>query len=148
MSVLRATVHGREARGLRPFGYRTPERGDCRVIQLREAEIDGVALITGAEREFTAEGEVAASSLDPIALHSALSAELEAGYSAIIVLHGGTEYQHQPPPHLRRLARWLLDCGASAVITHQPHVSEYVEEWRGKCIAWSLGDLWMPVLVP
>lgn len=141
---LRATVEGLESCRLTPFGYRSATHGDCRVARIGDPRKGGVALIAGAEREFTATEESAASTLDPIDLHAALSSEREAGYTAILVLHGGIEYQHQPPPHLRRLARWLLDCGAAAVITHHPHVPGYVEEWNGKPIAWSLGDLWMP----
>lgn len=139
-----ATVSALESQGIAPFGFEGAELGDRRVARLGDPHAGGVALVAGAEREFTADGGIRAASLDPISLQQAVRNERDAGYTVIAVLQGGIEYEHLPPPHLQRLARWLVDCGAAAVVTHHPHVPGYVEHWQGCPIAWSLGDLWMP----
>ena len=112
-----ATVSALEGQGIAPFGFEGAEWGDRRVTRLGDPHAGGVALVAGAEREFTADGNARAASLDPISLQQAVQNERDAGYTVIAVLHGGIEYEHLPPPHLQRLARWLVDCGAAAVVT-------------------------------
>ncbi|BAU57090.1 capsule biosynthesis protein capA [Halorhodospira halochloris] len=141
---LSATVSALEGQRVAPFGFEGMPWGERRVTRLGEPNAGGVSMVAGAEREFTADGDVRAASLDPISLHRSIQGERDAGYTVIAVLHGGIEYEHLPPPHLQRLARWLIDCGAATVITHHPHVPGFVEHWQGRPIAWSLGDLWMP----
>ncbi|MBK1725924.1 CapA family protein [Halorhodospira neutriphila] len=140
------TVNALSAQRVATFGFATPDFGDWRTFWIGEPGDGGVALIGGAEREFTVDAKSRASSIDPIELHRAVIKAIGEGYSAIPILHGGLEWDPLPPPHLRRLARWLIECGATAVITHHPYFPGFVEHWEGKPIAWSLGSLWRPGL--
>jgi hypothetical protein len=71
----------------------------------------------------------------------------------IVTFHGGAEgvnAQHtgevaeslgkEPRGELRRWARAVIDAGADAVIGHGPHVLRGVEFYRGRLIAYSLGN--------
>ena len=55
-------------------------------------------------------------------------------------LHWGVEYRPRPLPEQRELARKLIDAGATAVIGGHPHVIQPVEVYRGRVIAYSLGN--------
>lgn len=54
--------------------------------------------------------------------------------------HWGLEYLDYPSPATVRCAHAMVDAGADAVIGHHPHVLQGVELYRGKPIAYSLGN--------
>jgi hypothetical protein len=71
----------------------------------------------------------------------------------IVTFHGGTEgvralhvpetaesLGREPRGDLRRWARAVIDAGADAVIGHGPHVLRGIEFYRGRPIAYSLGN--------
>lgn len=105
-----------------------------------------VSLVAAAEREFNVgyESGVGSCIADPIDIQRVLKCEIEKGHLPVVIIHGGTEYEHLPPPSLRKMARWLVECGALAVVTHHPHVPGCVDYWKGRPIAYSMGDFWMP----
>lgn len=69
-----------------------------------------------------------------VALHNAEDARV------VVVMHGNYEFERYPQPGHRKLARELIDLGVHAVIGHHPHVVGPVERYRGKTIAYSLGN--------
>jgi hypothetical protein len=71
----------------------------------------------------------------------------------LVTFHGGTEgvralrtsevaesLGREPRGDLRRWARAVIDAGADAVIGHGPHVLRGMEFYRGRLIAYSLGN--------
>jgi hypothetical protein len=71
----------------------------------------------------------------------------------IVTFHGGTEGVRalrtgaaaeslgvEPRGDLRRWARAVIDAGADAVVGHGPHVLRGMEFYRGRLIAYSLGN--------
>lgn len=54
--------------------------------------------------------------------------------------HGGGEYGRQVNRRSRSHLRWLAECGADIVVGHHPHVPYGIELWRGRWVAWSLGN--------
>lgn len=71
----------------------------------------------------------------------------------LITFHGGAEGSkalhtpdsaeflgREPRGNLRRWARAVIDAGASAVVGHGPHVLRGIEFYRGRPIAYSLGN--------
>ncbi len=71
----------------------------------------------------------------------------------IVTFHGGAEGAHalhvpdsaeflgrEPRGELRRWARAVIDAGADAVVGHGPHVPRGIEFYRGRPIAYSLGN--------
>jgi poly-gamma-glutamate synthesis protein (capsule biosynthesis protein) len=58
----------------------------------------------------------------------------------VISVHWGLENVLYPSPDQIRLARELIDAGATLVLGHHPHVIQGVERWKGGLIAYSLGS--------
>lgn len=62
----------------------------------------------------------------------------------VIFMHWNYEMEAYPQPAHRQLAMELIDGGVSAVIGHHPHRVGGIEVYRGRLIAYSVGNWWMP----
>ncbi len=62
------------------------------------------------------------------------------GEYVIVVPHWGAEYQLGVQPKLQAQAKQLIDAGADMVLGGHPHVVEPFEIYKGKFIAYSLGN--------
>jgi poly-gamma-glutamate capsule biosynthesis protein CapA/YwtB (metallophosphatase superfamily) len=83
-----------------------------------------------------------------------LVGELARGADLVVVsFHGGAEgaqYQHVPPGgeafygedrgDLRAFAHAMIDAGAALVLGHGPHVVRGIEVYKGRLVAYSLGN--------
>lgn len=58
----------------------------------------------------------------------------------IVQIHWGVEGDNYPQDSQISLAHAAIDSGADVVIGHHPHVLQGVEEYKGKMIAYSLGN--------
>lgn len=58
-----------------------------------------------------------------------------------VYLHWGIEYTYTPLSQQRKLAKQLIDAGADMVIGTHPHVVQGLEIYKGKTIAYSIGEL-------
>lgn len=58
----------------------------------------------------------------------------------VVQLHGGLEFQDAAAADTREIARKAVDAGADVVIAHHPNVLQGVEWYKGKLIAYSLGN--------
>lgn len=77
----------------------------------------------------------------------ALKAPLEAVRSAkqqadlvVVVAHWGIEQQDTPEKYQRDFAREYIDAGADLIVGGHPHVLQGFEPYKGKWIAYSLGN--------
>ena len=59
----------------------------------------------------------------------------------VVYAHWGNEYEPVARDATRSLARSFVDAGADVVIGSHPHVMQDVEEYRGKRIYYSLGNM-------
>jgi poly-gamma-glutamate capsule biosynthesis protein CapA/YwtB (metallophosphatase superfamily) len=59
----------------------------------------------------------------------------------VVQLHMGMQFATAPSGNARDAAYAAIDAGADIVIGHHPHVIQGVEWYKGKLIAWSLGNL-------
>lgn len=65
-----------------------------------------------------------------------------AGADVVVVqLHGGLMFSEVPTDFIRTVSRSAVDAGADLVINHHPHVIQGFEWYKGKLIAFSLGNL-------
>lgn len=70
-----------------------------------------------------------------------IAALKEAGAQVIIVnFHWGIEKEYVPNDTQKTLAHLAIDEGADLVIGHHPHVLQGIERYKGKYIAYSLGN--------
>jgi poly-gamma-glutamate synthesis protein (capsule biosynthesis protein) len=58
----------------------------------------------------------------------------------VFTSHDGAEGSYKPTARQRAAARSAIDAGADAAIFHHPHVIQGTEKYKGKFIAWSLGN--------
>jgi capsule synthesis protein PGA_cap len=139
---LAATIAALEARGIRHAGAGAARESAEAPLRV---EICGqrISVFSFAEREFnlSEDGEVGAALLDPLKMAPLLLLECDRADAIIVCIHGGNEYFPYPRPGLRAFCRFLIDVGADAVIGHHPHVPGPYELYRGKPIAYSLGNL-------
>jgi poly-gamma-glutamate synthesis protein (capsule biosynthesis protein) len=66
------------------------------------------------------------------------------GAIVVVFAHWGSEYSHEPDEEQRSMARWLIDRGADVVAGAHPHVRQPLDFYRGKCVAYALGNLVFP----
>lgn len=59
---------------------------------------------------------------------------------AVVQLHSGYQYAAVPSDTLRENAHAAIDAGADIVICHHPHVTQGFEWYKGRLIAYSLGN--------
>ena len=62
------------------------------------------------------------------------------GNIVIVVMHWGSELASVPFPWQQALGHAFIDAGADAVVGHHPHVVQGIERYKGKYIAYSLGN--------
>jgi gamma-polyglutamate biosynthesis protein CapA len=58
----------------------------------------------------------------------------------VVTLHFGEEYQKIQNENQEHISKTAVDSGADIIIGHHPHVTQEVEEYNGKHIAYSLGN--------
>ncbi len=111
--------------GLRICGVRTgePELPDEPPYQDAEGSKGGVA------------------KLDEIELGRAVTELRTQADRVVVLLHSGDEYVEAPTPGQQRAARRAIDLGADLVVGHHPHVLQPFESYRGRLVAYSLGNL-------
>ncbi len=58
----------------------------------------------------------------------------------VVSFHWGIEYDDFPAEYQKSLAHMVIDCGADIVVGHHPHTFQGIELYKGKLIAYSLGN--------
>ena len=71
---------------------------------------------------------------------AAINALKQTADLAVVQLHSGFQYSTAPSASLRENARAAIDAGADIVICHHPHATQGFEWYKGKLIAYSLGN--------
>ena len=58
----------------------------------------------------------------------------------IVSLHWGVEFSNYPSPEDIEIAHQIIDCGASIILGHHPHVLQGIESYKNRYICYSLGN--------
>ncbi|MFZ5894637.1 MAG: CapA family protein [Myxococcota bacterium] len=58
----------------------------------------------------------------------------------LVTFHWGVPYIREPASADREKARWAIECGADAVVSHHPHIVQAFEVYRGCPIFYSVGN--------
>jgi poly-gamma-glutamate capsule biosynthesis protein CapA/YwtB (metallophosphatase superfamily) len=82
-----------------------------------------------------------ASAYDPSRLISEVKTASEKADIVVAYLHWGEELKTHPVEYQKNIARMLIDAGADLVVGSHPHVVQGLEYYKGKLIAYSLGNL-------
>jgi len=70
----------------------------------------------------------------------AITALREQSDLVVVNLHAGFQFQEAAGANVKLIARSAIDAGADLVVCHHPHVLQGLEFYRGKLIAYSLGN--------
>ncbi|MCD9021896.1 CapA family protein [Cohnella sp. NL03-T5] len=62
----------------------------------------------------------------------------------IVYIHWGVEKNNRPEAWQRAMARQMIDAGADAIVGSHPHVLQGFEIYKGKPIAYSIGNFLFP----
>jgi poly-gamma-glutamate capsule biosynthesis protein CapA/YwtB (metallophosphatase superfamily) len=71
---------------------------------------------------------------------AAVAREVAAGRAPIVQYHGSSEYSDRPTDISERRMKLAIDKGAVLVVSHHPHVAHGLELYKGRLIAYSLGN--------
>jgi hypothetical protein len=109
-------------------------------------EKDGLklAIINIAEAEFSASGEglSGANQFNPIDLFYQILEVRKTVDKVIVVFHGGHEHYPFPSPEMKRVLRFIVDCGADGVIAHHTHCFSGIENYKGAPIVYGTGNFY------
>lgn len=116
-------------------GQNSKEARSCRILEIKGRKIGFLAYT-----DIGGGGSVAV-------LKNTLSQVLEEVKTAkrktdllIVSFHWGIEGSAKPSVRQKRIAYRVIDAGADIIIGHHPHVIQPVEIYKGKTIAYSLGN--------
>ena len=62
----------------------------------------------------------------------------------VVLVHGGEEWLNEPTARQRELYRSFVDAGADLVLGSHPHVLQAAEVYKGRLLAYSLGNFLFP----
>lgn len=105
-------------------------------------EEETLAIINCCEREFTTatETRAGANPLNPIKQYNDIKKAREVADYVIVIVHGGHEHYQLPSPRMKETYRFFIDAGADAVVNHHQHCFNGYEVYKGKLIAYGLGN--------
>jgi hypothetical protein len=148
---LRDTLHALGEAGVETVGAGLDLTDATRPLTL---EVNGVsiAILAFAEREFSTASETGPGAwpLDPIDNHYQIAEARRHADYVIVSLHGGNEWFPLPSPQMVKTCRYLVDSGASAVVSHHTHVASGIEIFGGAPIVYGTGNFlfeW-PITMP
>ena len=99
-------------------GVQTVIIGDCTVVGENTTVIDGAPeRVLGEIRRYKRPGNI-----------------------VVVMMHWGSELDTVPRPWQQAMGRKFIDAGADAVVAAHPHVLQGIERYKGRYIAYSLGN--------
>jgi len=109
------------------------------VIKTGEISI-GILAFTFRQESIAGPNRPGAADLDNPKCYDAVKTLRDRVDLVIVFLHMDPEYSDYPAPHRIEMAHNFIDAGAEIVIGHHPHVPQGLEIYKGKLIAYSLGN--------
>ena len=143
-TALADTIASLDAAGIAHAGA-GPDRGSAyapAIIVRRNARIAYLAFSDVVPSGFAADakrGGIATGRQLSTVTDAIKQAKTQADY-VIVSFHWGVEYQDDATSQQVHDAHAVIDAGADMVTAHHPHVIQAVEMYKGKVIAYSLGD--------
>ena len=74
-------------------------------------------------------------------ISTSIANEAKKKHAIIMQYHGGIEYSSEPTLQTEQILKSTIDQGGDLIIGHHPHVSQGLELYGNKLIAYSLGNL-------
>jgi len=109
------------------------------IVKRRDLSI-GMFAFTYRQESIAQKKRPGAADLDNPNCYEAVRALCDEVDMVIVSLHMDPEYTNYPAPYRMKMARTFVDLGAELVIGHHPHVPQGLEIYKGRLIAYSLGN--------
>jgi len=109
-----------------------------RVAYIAATQIVPAYFLAGATRAGVADGH------DLKHLTATVRAARKKADIMIVSMHWGREYVYNANADQKHDARAVIDAGADMVLAHHPHVLQGIDTYKGKLIAYSLGNFFFP----
>ena len=119
------TIDALDAAGIVSFGYDRTAVMDVKGIKVGLVGIYELALHLDCQTQL---------------LENIQKVKDEGAQLIIVVFHWGNEKETVPDSNQTTLGRMAIDNGADLVVGHHPHVLQGIEKYKGKYIAYSLGN--------
>ncbi|WP_291129803.1 CapA family protein [Flavobacterium sp. UBA7682] len=109
---------------------------------ITEIKSKKIAIINVCEHEWISDSnsESGANGVDVIENFYQIQALRSTTDFIIVIYHGGNEYHPLPTPDMKKIFRFFVDAGASAVIGHHTHTFSGYEKYHDCPIFYSLGN--------
>ncbi|RKS01867.1 CapA family protein [Flavobacterium sp. 102] len=109
---------------------------------ITEIKSKKIAIINVCEHEWISDinSESGANGVDVIENFYQIKALRSTTDFIIVIYHGGNEYHPLPTPDMKKIFRFFVDAGASAVIGHHTHTFSGYEKYHDCPIFYSLGN--------
>lgn len=119
---------------------RTPEEA----AQAFTATIHGkrISILNFADDEFitTPDKAFRCNRLDPVSVFNDIAEIRGSSDYVLAIIHAGNEFYSLPSPRTKKLYRYIIDCGADAIIAHHTHAFSGYEIYKSKLIFYGLGN--------
>lgn len=131
---------------LKKFNIATVGSGSCwseaSKTVLENIEGIKVAFINAADREWSTTDDLnpGCNPLDAVLVYNSIQTAAKTADFVIVIAHGGHEHYNLPSPRIKKLYRFFIDAGASAVIGHHTHIIAAHETYKNAPIFYSLGN--------
>jgi poly-gamma-glutamate synthesis protein (capsule biosynthesis protein) len=101
-----------------------------------------IAVLNCADDEFvtTSDRAYTCNAIDPVRLYYDIRETKAVADFLIVIVHAGNEYYSLPSPRTRALYRYLVDCGADAVVANHAHAFSGYEVYKSKPVFYGLGN--------
>ena len=100
----------------------------------------GFLNFTESEWSIAENNKVGANPIDLIDTFNTIQELKKRIDQVIIIAHGGIEFYHLPSPRIKKIYRYFIDAGASAVISHHTHCFTGYEVYNNAPIFYGLGN--------
>jgi poly-gamma-glutamate synthesis protein (capsule biosynthesis protein) len=122
-------------------GFSKKEALSPRVITVGDAKIAFLAFTNLGSKNWQAgENSSGIDWLDQENIKAGIAEAKTKADLVVVMFHLGEEYKTSSNAEQKKFARLAVDLGADLVVGHHPHVAQEVEKYKGKYIAYSLGN--------
>lgn len=141
-SALLKTCRELELNGIQYVGVGSNKQSAAKPLLIKKEDVT-VSVINCCEHEYGSveEGKFGSNLLNPIQLFYDISNAKQSADHVIVIVHGGPENFSLPSMRMQDTYRFLIDCGADAVINGHQHCISGVEIYKNKPIYYGIGNL-------
>lgn len=144
-----ATLEALRARDIAVVGAGRNFSEACAAVQIEHEGIEYTLLSFGWSAIQCRPASEGAAGVNPLRPDHVLDSvkcwrQKSPNHALVVIMHWNFEMELYPQPAHRQLAMAAIEAGADIIVGHHPHCVGGIEFYRGKPIAYSIGNWWLP----